>query len=493
MNHQVRRVAAFVLVLFGALFINLNVQQVLRAEAYRENPRNVIRQLEREYSVQRGSILLADGATEAARSEDTAGELRFRRVFTDGPLYAHVTGYSSFIYGRTGLERAQNEVLSGQADVVGSIGDLLSGREQHGDTVVSTIQPAVQAAARQSLGDRRGAVVALDPSTGAVLALWSSPSYDPNQLSAIGEGAGETIRATWEQFNADPGRPLENRALRGLYAPGSTFKLVTAAAALESGLTPESPFDDPPELDLPQTTATIGNFGGGRCNGGQPLTLAQALAVSCNTTFARLGLDLGAARLVQQAQAFGLGGDLGGQLDGLEPSVIPPPDQLDPPATAQSAIGQRDVRVTPLQMAALTGAIGEGGVLRAPRLVDRIEDFGGETLRSTGVAEVGRPVSQGTAAALTEMMVGVVERGSGTAAAIEGVRVAGKTGTAESGVEGAPPTVWFTCFAPAEDPVVAVAVVVEDGGEVGNEATGGRVAAPIARGVVQAALALPRS
>jgi len=485
MTRRVRRVSAVILALFAALFVNLNVVQVLRAEEYAENPRNATRQLQREYGIRRGSILAADSATEIARVEETGGRLRFRRLYSDGPLYAHVTGFYSFVFGRSELERTENDVLTGSADVIGSFGDLLSGQEQRGDTVVSTVRPEVQRAAREALGDRRGSVVAIDPATGDVLALWSSPSYDPNELA---QQDGEAVRSAWDRLNADPARPLENRATRRFYAPGSTFKLVTTAAALEAGRRPEDTFPDPVRQDLPQTTATIGNFGGGLCNGGAPITLEKALQVSCNTTFAQLALELGPERLVAQAQAFGIDGDLGGHLPGLIPSRIPPAESLDPPATAQSAIGQRDVQVTPVQMASIAGAIGEGGVLNAPRLVREIEDFGGAALETRPTSMVNQAVSPETAATLREMMVMVVERGTGRAARIPGVRVAGKTGTAESGIEGMPPTVWFVGFAPADDPVIAVAVVVEDGGEVGNEATGGAIAAPIARAVLQAGL-----
>lgn len=484
MTRQVRRVGAVVLALFGALFINLNVIQVLRADAYADDPRNT-RTLQEAYAIRRGSILLADGATEIARAVDTGEQLRFRRTYDQAELYAHVTGAFSVQFGRSELERQFDEVLRGDEDPFGSFADLVAGREQVGETIVTTIEPAVQAAARDALGQRRGAVVALDPSTGEILALWSYPSYDPNQLSG---GGSDAIVAARTALEADPAQPLLNRALRGFYPPGSTFKVVTAAAALEAGTDAQATFEDPVSTDLPQTDAEIGNFGGGRCNGGQPITLAEALQVSCNTTFAQLGLDLGPGPLAERATAFGFDSDLGGQLAALQPSRFPPPGDLDPPATAQSAIGQRDVRATPLQMAVVAGAVGEGGTLRAPRLVSRIEDFSGVVRRTFEPAVIGQALSVGSARALTEMMVAVVEDGTAVRAGIDGVAVAGKTGTAQTGVAGGAPTVWFTGFAPAEDPTVAVAVVLEDGGDVGDEATGGQVAAPIARTVIAAAL-----
>lgn len=485
MSVPLRRVAWGVLALFGLLIVNLNYLQVVQAESLQENPANRPRLLEDEYELRRGSILAADGVTELARSEDTGERLRFRRVYPEGPLYAEVTGYSSRDLGRTGVEGSQAEALAGQEDPLENISDLLSGQERVGDNVITTIVPAVQRAASEALGGRQGAVVALDPRDGAVLAMEDAPDFDPNTLSVLDSDAALTAK---EALDADPAEPLTNRAIGRFYAPGSTFKLVTAAAALRAGLQPSTTFPDPTRLELPQTSAGIGNFGGGRCNGGRPITLADALRVSCNTTFAQLGLDLGPQKLVDQAAAFGFGTDLGGRLEELTPSQMPDPGTLDPPATAQSAIGQRDVRVTPLQMASVAAAVGNQGRVMAPTLVRRVEDQGGEVLREIEPAVVATPVDATVAGTLTDMMVGVVDGGSGRAAALPGVRVAGKTGTAESGVEGEPPTVWFVGFAPADAPQVAVAVVLEDGAGVGDEATGGALAAPVAAAVMSAAL-----
>jgi peptidoglycan glycosyltransferase len=477
-------------VLFGSLFLNLNYLQVLRAQDLSNDNRNA-RQLIREYEIRRGLILAADGVTQLAASEPTEGVLRYLRRYPDGELYAHIVGFYSFVYGRSQLESTFNDFLVGSAPetFARNLTDLLAGRERNGDDIVTTISPPVQRAAREALGDRRGAVVALVPSTGELLAVVSSPTYDPNDLSSHDHDA---IVASWEQTEADPTNPKLNRAAMERYPPGSTFKIVTAAAALEAGLTPETTFPDPPALDLPQTTAAIGNFGGGLCNGGSPLTLRRALAVSCNTTFAQLGLRLGAEQLVAQAEAFGFNQDWAFQLP-IVPSLIP--KELDDPSAAQSAIGQRDVRTTPLQMAMITATIANDGVLMQPRMVKQVNDFAGRIIRQfppeplrLPASPEARAISPQTAAQLQSMMVGVVESGSGQRAAIRGVDVAGKTGTAETG-EGRNPTVWFVGFAPSDNPQVAVAVVIEDGGDVGSEATGGAVAAPVARAVMEAALA----
>ena len=487
MTRQVRRVALVMFVLFGALFVNLNYLQVLRADDLANDNRNT-RKLIDEYQLQRGSMLVGrgDAQSEIARSVDTEGRYRYLRRYPEGELYAHVTGYYSIVYGRENLERWANELLVGQAPeaFARNLGDFLSGRERQGDDIVLTVRPRVQEAARDALDGRTGAVVAIEPETGAILAAYANPTYDPNELTTFDR---EEVVAYWERTEQE----RRNRVFRETYPPGSTFKIVTAAAALEDGITPETTFEDPRTYTPPQTTRGIPNFGGGLCNGGSPLTFQRAMEVSCNTVFARLGNEVGPEKLVAQAEAFGLNQQWDSQFS-FAPSAIP--GELDPPAAAQSAIGQRDVRVTPLQMAMITATVANDGVLMRPRLIDRVQQFDGRVVRefaprplSLGGAANGQAISAGTARALQEMMRGVVTDGSGTGAAIDGVDVAGKTGTAQT-AEGQNPTVWFVGFAPYDNPKVAVAVVVPDGGDAGSEATGGAVAAPIAREVLEAAL-----
>lgn len=487
MRRSVWHVAAGTLVLFLALFLNLNYLHVLRADDLAADDRNT-RQLIAEYEVRRGSIVAADGVTEMASVEETSGRLRYRRVYDQGRLFGHVTGFHSFVYGRSEVEQGYNEHLSGatRPQLARDIVDFLSGRHRGGHDVITTIRPAVQRAAREALGDQEGAVVALEPSTGAILALWSNPPYDPNRLAAHD---GSDVREAWEELQDQPDKPLSNRALRETFPPGSTFKVVTAAAALEDGIPPEASFSDPVRQDLPLTNSTIGNFGGGSCTGGGSITFRQALVVSCNTTFAQLGLALEAPALVAQAERFGLNADWDFPL-GRAVSEIPA--DLDPPATAQSAIGQRDVRMTPLQFAMTVGAVANDGVLMTPRLVShvehsttgaRVEEYPPEELDLPGHG--AQAMSSANAATLTDMMREVVSSGTGTGAQLPGVEVAGKTGTAQT--DGAP-TVSFVSFAPADAPEVAVAVVVEDGGNAGSGATGGAVAAPVARAVMEAAL-----
>jgi peptidoglycan glycosyltransferase len=363
--------------------------------------------------------------------------------------------------------------------------DELLGRDKQGATVVTTIDPKLQKAASAALGSLPGALVALDPKTGEILAMVANPSYDPNQLSSQDPAQ---IRATWDSLNADPDKPLLSRASQELFPPGSTFKLVTAAAALENGMTPDTKFPNPPALTLPQTTHLLHNFGDEHCLGGIPeLTIAQALEVSCNVVFGQIGLQLGADKLVEQAQKFGFDQTIPLEIPWAEGSIPPASAFADAlPAVAFSAIGQQDVKANPLQMALVAAAIANGGTEMAPRLVREIRDPSGRVIRTFDPQPWGQPISAQTATELTAMMVNVVQSGTGTAAQIAGVQVAGKTGTAETATGN--PHAWFVSFAPAENPQIVVAVVVLNGGSLGSEATGGHVAAPIARAVLQAAL-----
>ncbi len=493
MTRSIRHTAWAVFVLFGLLFLNLNWLQVIRADDLAGDSRNR-RQLLAEYDIRRGTITVGQGTEQRAiaSSIETDDQLRFLRVYSEPQTYAHITGFHSFVFGRSQLEQRYTDFLQGSSPeaLFRNLGDALQGRERQGDTVVTTIDPAVQEAAVAALGAQQGAVVAIDPRTGDVLAMVSSPTYDPNLLSSHD---GNEIRTAWDALEADPANPRLNRAASETFAPGSTFKVITAAAALERGVQPDDTYADPTFLDLPQTSAQIGNFSQGRpCSNGQRITLQRALEVSCNTTFGQIGLDLGADALIQTAEAFGLNSDLEFDLPTATSRI---PKELDAPATAQSAIGQRDVRVSPLQMALVAASIGNAGIMMNPRLVTEVQDFAGRTVRqypaaprTIGDNATGQVISPSTAQALTQMMAGVVASGSGTNASLPGITVAGKTGTAEQG-EGEAPDVWFIGFAPAEDPRVAVAVIVENGGDAGESGTGGGVSAPIARTVMEAALA----
>jgi penicillin-binding protein A len=494
MDRQIRKLGIALLALFLIAFAQVNYIQVFAADRIAEDPANAQRQLIAEYKVDRGSILAADGTTVLASSRKSPGQLRFQRRYPHGELYAHETGFYSFVFGRTELEQSYNEFLTGDAAELlpQTLTDLILGRPKQGATIVTTLVPEIQEAAAAAAEAEAGdvAIAAIDPATGDVLALVSEPTYDPNPLASQDP---KVVRDSWDELNADPEKPLLSRASDELFPPGSTFKLVTASAALENGFGPESLWPNPNELDLPLTDATIENFGGSTCSGGSQITLADALRQSCNVVFGAVGLELGADRLAEQARAYGFTAEAGEDLVPFDipwsSGVFPAPETFEgrDPAVAISAIGQQDVAANPLQMALVGAAIANDGVEMQPRLVTEARDPSGRVIAEFQPKEFSRPLSPENAAALTQMMVGVVASGTGTAAQIPGVTVAGKTGTAQHG-EDENPHAWFVCFAPAEAPEVAVAVIVLDGGSLGSEATGGQVAAPIARAVVEAAL-----
>ncbi|HSL67096.1 MAG TPA: penicillin-binding transpeptidase domain-containing protein [Actinomycetota bacterium] len=493
MDRLIRRLGAAMLALFVLLLVQVTYIQVVASERLADNPANATRQLIAEYRVDRGSILAADGTTELALSRRSPGQLKYQRHYPQGPLYADITGYYSIIFGRSELEQSYNTYLSGDAPelIPQTLIDQVLGRPKRGATVVTTIDPAIQRAAARALGDLPGGVVALDPHTGDVKAIVANPTYDPNELASQDP---KKVRAAWDRLNSDPDKPLLSRAIDELYPPGSTFKLVTAAAALEDGFGPDSTWPNPPVLDLPQTTATLENFGGEHCLGGaSQITLAQALTISCNVVFGEIGLRLGGAKLADQAHAFGLAPDAS---SGDVPFDIPFQEGVFPeasyfsdrlPAVALSAIGQDNVAANPMQMALVASAIANGGSEMRPRLVSEIRDPSGQVIESFAPEVFGQPISSQTAIQLTQMMVSVVQSGTGTAAQIPGIEVAGKTGTAQHG-EGLAPHAWFVSFAPAQNARIAVAVIVLDGGSLGSDATGGVLAAPIAKAVMEAAL-----
>ena len=497
MERQIRRLGLGLLVLFLLLFGQVNFIQVFAAEDLENNPANALRLLRTEYSVDRGEILAADGTTVLASSRRSSGDLKYQRRYPQGDRFAHLTGFYSFVFGRTELEQSFNDYLAGEAAELlpQTLADLVLGRDKRGATIVTTLEPELQEAAIEAAEVESGdvAIAAVDPTTGNVLALYAEPSYDPNLLASQDP---KLVRASWDELNEDPDKPLVSRASDELFPPGSTFKIVTASAALENGFGPDSTWPNPRELDLPLTDATIQNFGGTHCSGGAAqITLASALQQSCNVTFGEVGLELGADALAEQARKYGFSAEPG---EDVIPFDIPWVSGVFPdaetfvdrtPAVAISAIGQQDVATNVLHMALVAGSIGNGGVMMRPRLVTEVRDPSGRVIQEFAPEDFSEPLSSANAAALTQMMVSVVEGGTGTAAQIPGVSVAGKTGTAQHG-EGEAPHAWFVSFAPAGSPRVAVAVVVLDGGNLGSEATGGQVAAPIARAVIEAALGL---
>ena len=478
MNKQLRRVSTFVLLMFLALFASTTVIQYFQKDNLQSDARNA-RTIYASFQSQRGQILV-DGQP-IAYSAPVDDRYNYQRVYPAGPIYSTVTGYFSVQPSAGGLESELNSFLRGDSDAqfLDRLNAILTGRDPQGASVELTIDPVVQQAAWDALGDDTGAVVAIDPKTGAILALVSKPSYDPNALAVHDPDA---VEAAYQALEADPADPLIDRGISGdLNPPGSTFKLVVAAAALESGqYTPDSAFPNPTSIDLPGTTTPITNSADSNCGGGGEATIATALRLSCNIPFAQLAGALGDDAIREQAEAFGFGQSFDIPMP-TEPSVYP---QTESEAeTWLSGFGQASVRASPLQMAMVSAAIANGGRLMSPTLVESIVAPDLSVLESLQPQVYSTPLSEQNAAALTQMMVAGVTSGVANNARIDGVEVAGKTGTAENG-QGEPYTLWFTGFAPANDPRVAVAVVLEDR----QTGFGNLLAAPIARTVMEAVL-----
>lgn len=479
MIRAIRRLGWVFGILAIALVANLTLQQFILAPSINAEPGNQ-RTILAEYQRERGPILV--GTKPVARSVPTPKKAyKFLRTYPDGPLYAPATGFYSSLYGSTGLERQENEILSGDDPrlFVDRIQQLIAGRVPEGGAVQTTLLASAQKAAASGLGSQVGSVTALDPKTGAILAMVTSPSFDPNGLATHDAAAAQEY---YKALESDPNKPLLNRPLVQTIPPGSTFKLVTAAAALEDGYEPSSVLPGPAAYPLPGSTRSMANWSNAPCGPNNRTTLANALAISCNSAFAYLGNDLGADALRTQSRKFGFETNFDVPMTAAASRFPKDPDAAQ---TAMSAIGQFDVSATTLQMAMVTAAIANKGVTMYPYLVNQILAPDLTVLSNTEPRQFERAMSEPNAAELTAMMVQVVNSGTGSNARIPGVAVGGKTGTAETGA-GRPNIAWFVAVAPAENPEVAVAVAVESGGPA--EVSGNTVAAPIARAVIEAVL-----
>ncbi|OBF06516.1 penicillin-binding protein [Mycobacterium sp. ACS4054] len=488
MNTSLRRISVTVMALIVLLLLNATMTQVFAADSLRADPRNQ-RVLLDEYSRQRGQIIA--GGQLLAYSVATDSRFRFLRVYPNPAVYAPVTGFYSLRYSSTGLERAEDPLLNGSDERLFGrrLADFFTGRDPRGGNVDTTIRPRVQQAGwdamQQGCGGApcKGAIVALEPSTGKILAMVSSPSYDPNLLASHDP---EVQAQAWQRLRDDPDNPLTNRTISETYPPGSTFKVITTAAALQAGATDAEQLTAAASIPLPDSTATLENYGGQPCGSEPTVTLKQAFALSCNTAFVQLGMHTGSDALRSTAQSFGLD---------TTPSVIPLqvaestvgiiPDAA---ALGMTSIGQKDVALTPLENAEIAATIANGGVTMQPYLIDSLKGPDLANISTTAPYQQRRAVSPQVAAKLTELMVGA-EKVAQQKGAIPGVQIASKTGTAEHGSDprNTPPHAWYIAFAPAQTPRVAVAVLVENGGDR-LSATGGALAAPIGRAVIQAAL-----
>lgn len=468
MNAPMRHVLTVSIGLFALLIANLTWVQFFQNDFYTNHPRNTRVQIA-EYSNQRGAIL-ADREP-IATSVATEGELKYLRTYANGPLYANLTGYKSLRFGATGIEAAENELLAGTDDrlFVNRLTDIFSGNEQSGGNVILSIDPKVQEAMAKGLDGRKGAAVAIDPQTGAILGQYSSPSFDPNPVASHdGKVSGDAM----EKYNADAGNPLLDHSAQDFFPPGSTFKAVVAATLFEmGGYTADTMVPAGNSYTPPQTSHVIKNSND-QCPEAQ-LPLKEAFARSCNTTFAKLCVDnMQAEKLKETAAKFGFGETFKTPLDVIASKTG---EMVDPPTMAQSCIGQNEVSVTPFQMAVVAATIANGGARMEPHLIKELQAPDQTTLERTSASKVTQAISPNTAAELQKMMLEVVNgpNGTGHKAAIQGATVAGKTGTAEHG-QGAPEHGWFSGYAAGSDgkPSIAIAVFLDSAGPGGSgEAT----------------------
>lgn len=492
MNIPLRRVSMAVMFLVVALLANATYVQVFKADSLRADPRNS-RVLLDEYSRQRGQISAAGQVL--AVSVPIDDRYKYLRVYPANPAapssplaYAPITGFYSMQYGSTGLERTEDSILNGSDNRLFArrFSDILSGRDPRGGNVITTINPVMQQVAYDQLTSRgyTGSVVAIEPSTGRILTMVSTPSFDPNLLSGRD---GAVTKATWENLNADPNNPMLNRAVSATYPPGSTFKVVTTAAALSKGTKPEDEFTAASQITLPDTSTTLENYGGAHCGDRPTVTLREAFARSCNTAFVEMGVRTGTETFKDQASNFGVGVELGGVPFPVASSSIG--SISDAAALGQSSIGQRDVALTPLQNAVIAATVANGGVRMQPHLVSELQAPDLSTLDTVRPVSEGQAISSEVAATLTDLMIDS-EKYTGGEGQIPGVQIASKTGTAEHGSDprNTPPHAWYIGFAPAQKPTIAIAVIVEDGGDRSLAATGGSIAAPIGRAVIAAGL-----
>ena len=473
MNRQIRAVSLLAGLMFLALMVNLTGSAMFRQASLNNDPHNV-RVRDAEFSQNRGNILV--GSRPIATTTSSNGKFAYQRVYLSGPKYAPITGYYSYYYGRSMLEQTQNAQLTGTSDAqwLSRITGTLSGHKPEGGSITTTINAKAQDAAWNGLKGKKGAVVALDYTTGAVLAMASSPSYDPNELAS--HHLNDTTRA-WKNLVADPSSPLTNRATREIYPPGSTFKLVTAAAALQNGYHPNSMVDSPENWILPGTRTPLTNET--NC-GGSRITLAHALDISCNTAFGKVGVSLGQDKIRDQAERFGFGKVVSSDVSSVASRF---PQNLTDAQLAQSSIGQFDVAASPLQMAMVTAGIANGGKLMTPYLTAQVRASNLQVVSEHHPKQMSQPMTKESAEQLKAMMVSVVNNGTGKRARINGTTVGGKTGTAQT-VQGKAPYAWFVGW--SDNPHVAVAVFIQSLDTAINEISGGRLAAPIARDVIEA-------
>ncbi|MFF9218249.1 peptidoglycan D,D-transpeptidase FtsI family protein [Streptomyces viridosporus] len=486
MNKPLRHIAIFCGLLVLALLLRDNWLQYVQADALQKHERNRRIAIER-YAQPRGDIIV-DGKPITGSKQTSGSDFEYKRTYKNGPMWAPVTGYASQAFGATQLESIEDGILTGNDDQLffRNTLDMLTGKKKQGGNVVTTLNAAAQKAAYEGLEKQggKGAVAAIEPSTGKILALASYPSYDPSSFAG---NSTTTDTEAWQKLQKknNPDDPMLNRALREVYPPGSTFKVVTAAAALENELYTDADQKTQTPLPwiMPGTRTPLKNDGDLPC---EDASLREALRVSCNTVFGKIGADLGNDKMLEMSEKFGFNAE---QFTPVRANASVFSDDMDKAQTALSSIGQFNTAATPLQMAMVTAAIANDGTLMKPYMVDALQDSSLNPIEKTDPEELSRPMTAKNAQILQSMMETVVEKGTGGNARIPGVTVGGKTGTAQHGVDNKEnPYAWFISYAKSADgsSPVAVAVVIEDENAVRGDISGGGLAAPIAKSVMEA-------
>ncbi|PAZ09351.1 penicillin-binding protein [Streptomyces sp. SA15] len=487
MNKPLRRIAIFCGLLVLTLLIRDNWLQYVQADNLKEDPKNR-RVLIARYATPRGDIIVG-GSPITGHAATTSGDFKYKRTYENGAMWAPVTGFVSQAYGANQLESIEDGILAGTDDRLffRNTLDMITGKAKEGGNVVTTLNAAAQKAAYEGLAKRgKGAVAAIEPSTGKILALASYPSYDPSTIAGGSDADAEAWKKLQKKNN--PNDPMLNRALREVYPPGSTFKVVTAAAALENNLYDGADVktNSPLPWTMPGTTTELKNEGNIPC---KDATLRVALQYSCNTVFGKVGSDLGNDKMLAEAKKFGFTEE---QFTPVRSSASVFSEGMNQSQTALSSIGQYNTATTPLQMAMVASAVANDGKLMKPYMVDKLQAPSLDTIEQTEPEELSQPLSSKNAQILQSMMETVVKDGTGKNAQIGGdVTVGGKTGTAQHGENNSKnPYAWFISYAKLSDgsSPVAVAVVVEDENAVRDDISGGGLAAPIAKSVMEAVI-----
>ncbi|MFJ3922496.1 peptidoglycan D,D-transpeptidase FtsI family protein [Streptomyces sp. NPDC090022] len=485
MNKPLRRIAIFCGLLVLALLVRTNWLQYVQAQELSTRKENRRVQIA-AYATERGNIIIAGGQPITGSTVTNGSDFKFKRTYTEGPLWAPVTGFASQAFGSTQLESLEDGILTGNDDRLffdRTIG-MFTGEKKQGGNVITTLNGDAQRAAFKALDNRKGAVAAIDPRTGAILALVSTPSYDPSSFA----GNSKDDEKAWVALKDSPDKNLVNRALRETYPPGSTFKVVTAAAALEHGVVKN--IDDPTDTTEPYFLPTTRTPMVNHAKGCEKAPLNFALQVSCNSVFANLADKVTRDKMVETAQKFGFNNE---KIDTPVRAFASVYDKtMDRPSNSLSAIGQYNTAATPLQMAMVAAAIANDGKLMKPYMVDQLTAPNLDVIEKHEPQEMSRPLSAANAQKVQQMMVNVVEspHGTGGKAKIPGVQVGGKTGTAQHGEKNAKrPYAWFISYAKTDKgSPVAVAVVIEDSEAEREDISGGGLAAPVAKAVMEAVL-----